>query len=66
MATQLLTVKQVAEVTGLAVGTITAYRNRGQMPEPDAVYGRTPVWRESTIRKWRNKIEKRRASQHVA
>ena len=60
---RLLTTKEIAEETGLAMGTLTAYHARGQMPPPDKQFGRTPLWREATIRKWRAKIEKRLSDQ---
>lgn len=49
----LLTAREVAALLGLHPGTITSYRARHQMPEPDVTYGRTPLWRLSTIRTWR-------------
>lgn len=49
----LLTRKQVAAMCGLSMSTIKAYRRDGEMPEPDVVYERTPLWREATIRQWR-------------
>jgi len=49
----LLTLTQVAEQLGLSMGTVSAYRSRGRMPEPDLQYGRTPLWKPETIRAWR-------------
>jgi predicted DNA-binding transcriptional regulator AlpA len=51
-----LTSKQVAEVLGVSPKTISAYKNRGQMPAPDKQYGRTPLWKYSTILAWRDNI----------
>lgn len=48
-----LTSKQVAELLGVSSSTITAYKARGQMPKPDREYGRTPLWKLSTIKQWR-------------
>lgn len=51
-----LTSQQVAELLGISSKTISAYKARGQMPKPDREYGRTPLWRLSTIQKWRGEI----------
>lgn len=53
MSSRLMTVDEVAEYLGVKRQTVTAYKARGQMPAPDKQYGRTPLWRESTITKWR-------------
>jgi len=51
-----LTSKQVAELLGISPKTISAYKARNQMPDPDKEYGRTPLWRLSTIEKWRGEL----------
>jgi len=51
-----LTSKQVAELLGVSPKTISAYKARGQMPNPDKEYGRTPLWSYETIEKWRGEI----------
>lgn len=43
----------VAAHLGVEPGTVSSYRVRGQMPEPDARIGRAWVWLPSTIRSWR-------------
>lgn len=48
----LLTVTQIEQKYGYARGSVTSLRAKGQMPEPDQQYGRTPLWRESTIAAW--------------
>lgn len=48
-----MTSTQVAEYLGISPKTISAYKSRGQMPEPDRTYGRTPLWRKDTIDQWR-------------
>jgi excisionase family DNA binding protein len=53
MTDPLLTIPEVAARIGVGRTTIRAYRARGQMPAPDQQYGRTPLWRASTIDKWR-------------
>lgn len=49
----LLTTQQVAELVGVKPSTISAYHARKQMPEPDRVFGRTPLWSQTTIQLWR-------------
>jgi len=51
-----LTSKQVAELLGVSPKTISAYKNRNQMPKPDREYGRTPLWKHSTIEQWRGTL----------
>lgn len=51
-----LTSKQIAELLNVSPKTISAYKARGQMPEPDKQYGRTPLWKLSTIQNWRHEI----------
>jgi predicted DNA-binding transcriptional regulator AlpA len=51
-----LTSKQVAELLGVSPKTISAYKARGQMPAPDREYGRTPLWKHSTIQEWRKDL----------
>lgn len=49
----LLTVMEIATLYGVRPDTIRAYKHRHQMPQPDRVFGRTPLWHTSTIRRWR-------------
>ena len=46
------TTSEVAEHLGLRVGTVSSYRQRGQMPTPDKTLGRTHLWRPRTILEW--------------
>lgn len=46
------TTSEVAAYLGVRTPTISAYRNRGQMPEPDRKLGRTQLWRPQTIIEW--------------
>lgn len=46
------TVPDVATHIKVEPSTVTSYRARGQMPEPDGYMGRTPWWWADTIRAW--------------
>ncbi|ARI54608.1 hypothetical protein A6E92_22360 [Streptomyces sp. S8] len=45
------TVEDIADHWGVAVQTVRSYRSRkrGELPEADKMFGRSPVWRPSTI-----------------
>ena len=53
MARKLMTTTEVAESLGVQRETVAAYLSRGQMPAPDEVFGRTPLWRPATISRWK-------------
>ena len=40
----LLTYKSIAEATGLTENNLRQYAHIGQLPEPDARAGTSPVW----------------------
>jgi hypothetical protein len=42
----------VAAYLGVSASTVASYKSRGQMPEPERHFGRTPVWRPQTIIDW--------------
>jgi hypothetical protein len=42
----------VAAYLGVRIGTVSAYRLRGQMPSPDMTVGRTHMWRPARIIGW--------------
>lgn len=44
-ASEWWTTSDVAAYLGLKVAMVSAYRTRGQMPQPDMTVGRTHVWR---------------------
>jgi hypothetical protein len=46
------TTSDVAAYLGVQVGTVSSYRQRGQMPSPDMTVGRTHMWRPATIIEW--------------
>lgn len=60
----LLTLADIADRIGVGVESIRVYHQRatknrrdghprpGDLPEPDAVFGRSPVWRSSTVDRW--------------
>lgn len=54
----LLTISEVADRLGLSTSTITSYKARGYMPQPDTQYGRTPLWKVTTIDSWRAKARR--------
>jgi hypothetical protein len=45
------TITDVAEHWGISPQTVRTYRSRkrGELPEPDQVFGRSPVWKPATI-----------------
>lgn len=59
-----LTIPQIAEILGVEAVSVRTYhqnaqRNRREgrvrradMPTPDMVFGRSPVWKPTTIKKW--------------
>lgn len=46
------TTSDVADFLGVRVSTVSTYRARRQMPQPDLTVGRTHMWRPSTITTW--------------
>lgn len=46
------TTSDVAAYLGVKVATVSNYRKRGQMPEPDATVGRTHMWRPTRVVSW--------------
>lgn len=46
------TTSDVAAHLGVRVSTVSTYRMRGQMPEPDTTVGRTHMWRPGRIIAW--------------
>lgn len=52
MTDQLLDRAAVAALVGIHPDSISRYLARGGFPPPDARFGRSPAWREQTIRDW--------------
>lgn len=64
---KLLTLPEIAARIGVGVDSIRVYHQRatknrrlgtprpGDLPAPDDTFGRSPVWRESTIARWEKK-----------
>lgn len=46
------TTSDVAAYLGVRVSTVSTYRLRHQMPDPDMTVGRTHVWRPARIVEW--------------
>ncbi len=42
----------VAAYLDVSTKTVASYKARGQMPEPDRLFGRTPAWRPAAIIEW--------------
>lgn len=73
MAEQLYDLRGVAEYAGVSEGSARQYhylaeKNRaagtpkaGDLPKPDYRFGQSPVWRNSTLRRWIEKSPKRGA-----
>lgn len=53
-----MTTDEVAVALGIRRQTVASYLSRGQMPEPDEMIGRTPVWKPATISRWKKQREK--------
>lgn len=55
MDERLLTRQEVADMCFLSLESIKKYRALDQcsFPKEDMMIGRTPVWKESTIKAWR-------------
>jgi hypothetical protein len=74
----LLTLDDVARITGLAPGSVRAYHNQANrarregvatetdMPAPDLIVVRTPTWRPETIESWMQVRETRRREAELA
>jgi predicted DNA-binding transcriptional regulator AlpA len=50
--TELVSIGEIAELTGLAMRTIYAYRQSGKLPAPDFELSVGPVWKRETIEQW--------------
>lgn len=60
------TTGDVARFLGVTVGSVSAYRQRGRMPQPDRVVGQRPMWKPERIITWdaaRRKLPGRRRKQ---
>lgn len=51
----LLEISDLAAHLGVQVTSVRRYRARGELPEPDARAGRSPLWRASTITAWQER-----------
>ena len=47
-----VSIGEIAELTGLAIGTVYAYRKKGKLPTPDFELSVGPVWKRETIEQW--------------
>jgi hypothetical protein len=74
----LLTLTDVAEMSGLALGSVRVYHTQANkarragkslptdLPEPDLIVVRTPTWRKATIEGWLEARETRRRDAALA
>ena len=51
-STDYLDMQGAADLLGVKYETVQMYRHRGRIPEPDAVFGRAPVWKRRTLERW--------------
>src|SRR5690606_39536537 len=61
------TLRDIADHWGVSYNTVRTYRarGRGELPEPDAVFGRSPAWRPATIIRFQDRKSTRLNSSHV-
>lgn len=52
MSDDLLDSAALAALLGVRPQTISQYRRRRTLPDPDVIVGRSPAWRRSTIEAW--------------
>lgn len=65
-AAPMWTTSDVAHYLGVAVGTVSAYRGRGQMPTPVGRVGSSWVWHPPVIVAWAaSRPRSRRAAEEV-
>ena len=50
------TTHQVAAYCGIRTKTVWQYTRRGDIPPPDLIWLRHPLWKPETIRKWRKNM----------
>lgn len=49
----LLTIGEIEQQLGYSKGGLSSMRSKGYFPVPDQQYGRTPLWRQSTVDEWK-------------
>jgi predicted DNA-binding transcriptional regulator AlpA len=52
LAAEWWTTSDVAAYLGVQVATVTNYRKRNQMPQPDLTVGRTHMWKPAKVAAW--------------
>lgn len=53
MSDELVDMRGLAAMLGIGYETVRKYRRVGRLPAPDYTMGRSPVWKRSTIERWR-------------
>lgn len=56
-ALQIVGTQEVAKMMGVSVPAISRWRRLGAMPPADKVLAMGPVWRTSTIKLWKGKVD---------
>ena len=59
MTEDMVTLKDICDMTTLTRETVYVYKSTGRLPAPDGMVGYTPVWRRSTIEDWETNRRKR-------
>lgn len=49
---RLLSIGDIAKLTGIKANTLRQRRTRGKLPEPTICQGRVVLWTEDSIREW--------------
>lgn len=48
----MLTIADLAAMLGVTPDTVSVYRHRGALPDPQALVGRAPMWSRPIIQDW--------------
>ncbi len=48
----LLGYQEISEMSGFAIQTLRQWKSSKNIPEPDFIIERVPIWKEATIKRW--------------